>query len=397
MSKFLKFIVNLFLTVAILTAVAILVPPFLGINTTIVDSAGMDTNLPLGSVTYSKDIPVTKLKSGDEILKESGSSTYAYIIKEGDVKTGKYKVVSAVDRDSSSEITLRNSVSRVSLSIPYIGYIVVAMQTVEGIIIIVLIVLFIIILFILSELWKSRDEDDDGDEDDNTVETVYDEVMQQSNGEMAIEDTYEEPAPAYETPDAAPEETDGQIAGPEGFYGEPADGDLANAAETDEPAMPYSETFANAADLPAPPYSETFAAPADIPEETEPARPRMTGDVWNTSDFNFADELAKQLPEKYPSSALTADGSDEMAEANAVPTQEEAVQEEPVQVETVAQDAIAGPEAELGANRFIAVERLSLDQILEQARKRGGEPVVRKDGVSGIDIVDYSRLIIEED
>ena len=51
MSKFLKFIVNLFLTLAILTAVAILVPPLLGINTTIVDSAGMDTNLPLGSVT----------------------------------------------------------------------------------------------------------------------------------------------------------------------------------------------------------------------------------------------------------------------------------------------------------------------------------------------------------
>ncbi len=68
MSKFLKFIVNLFLAVAILTAAAILIPPVLGVNTTIVDSAGMDTNLPLGSVTYSVDIPVTRLQKGDEIL-----------------------------------------------------------------------------------------------------------------------------------------------------------------------------------------------------------------------------------------------------------------------------------------------------------------------------------------
>ena len=42
MSKFLKFIVNTFLVVAILTAAAILVPPLLGVNTTIVDTAGMD-------------------------------------------------------------------------------------------------------------------------------------------------------------------------------------------------------------------------------------------------------------------------------------------------------------------------------------------------------------------
>ena len=158
MSKFLKFIVNLFLTLAILTAVAILVPPLLGVNTTIVDSAGMDTNLPLGSVTYSVDVPVTRLKAGDEILKENGSSTYAYIIEEGDAGTGKYKVSSAVDRESLSEITLRNTVSLVKVCIPYIGYVVVAMQTVEGIIIIVLVVLFIIILFVLSELWKSRDD-----------------------------------------------------------------------------------------------------------------------------------------------------------------------------------------------------------------------------------------------
>ena len=55
MSKFLKFIVNLFLTLAIIVTAGIIVPPLLGVNTTIVDTASMDTNLPLGSVTYSRD------------------------------------------------------------------------------------------------------------------------------------------------------------------------------------------------------------------------------------------------------------------------------------------------------------------------------------------------------
>ncbi|MBQ3405855.1 MAG: hypothetical protein IJH11_01265, partial [Lachnospiraceae bacterium] len=87
MSKFLKFIVNLFLTLAIVVTAGIIVPPLLGVNTTIVDTAGMDTNLPLGSVTYSRDKAVMELVAGDEILKESGSATYAYIVQEGDAAT----------------------------------------------------------------------------------------------------------------------------------------------------------------------------------------------------------------------------------------------------------------------------------------------------------------------
>ena len=63
MSKFLKFIVNLFLIVTILTAIAILVPPLAGVTTTIVDTPSMNTNLPLGSVTYSTDINVYDMHS----------------------------------------------------------------------------------------------------------------------------------------------------------------------------------------------------------------------------------------------------------------------------------------------------------------------------------------------
>ena len=49
MSKFLKFLVNIILVLAILVTGAIFLPPRLGVNTTVVDSETMDTNLPIGS------------------------------------------------------------------------------------------------------------------------------------------------------------------------------------------------------------------------------------------------------------------------------------------------------------------------------------------------------------
>ena len=81
MSKFLKFIVNLVLVAAIAVTAAILVPPLLGVGTTIVDSQRMDTNLPMGSVTYSKGVYVTDLEDGDRILVQNDVSAYAYLVE----------------------------------------------------------------------------------------------------------------------------------------------------------------------------------------------------------------------------------------------------------------------------------------------------------------------------
>ena len=167
MSKLLKFIVNLFLIVTILIAVAILVPPLAGVTTTIVDTPSMNTNLPLGSVTYSTDINVYDIKAGDEILKENDSSTYAYIIREADPDNGKFVAMSAADENGTTEeVILRNTVSKVAVIVPFIGYIVMAMHSIEGIVIIILVVVLMIILFILSELWKHSPEDEEEEESD---------------------------------------------------------------------------------------------------------------------------------------------------------------------------------------------------------------------------------------
>ena len=68
MAKFLKFIVNTVMIVAIVVAASLLVPPLAGVTTLIVDDIEMDTNLETGSVTYAWGVAVEELKVGDKVL-----------------------------------------------------------------------------------------------------------------------------------------------------------------------------------------------------------------------------------------------------------------------------------------------------------------------------------------
>ena len=208
MSKFLKFIVNLFLILAILSAVAILVPPLAGVTTTIVDTPAMNTNLPLGSITYSTDINVYDIKEGDEILKENDSSTYAYIIKETDPANGRFVAVSAADPYGvQEEIILRNTVSKVAVVVPFTGYVIMAMHSVEGIVIIVLVVVLMIIMFILSELWKHAPEEEEDEDKDKDKEGEEEPVQVSASEETgidtaAIKEAVEENHAAVESEDS---------------------------------------------------------------------------------------------------------------------------------------------------------------------------------------------------
>ena len=167
MSKFLKFIVNLFLVCAILVAAAIIVPPLAGIGTTIVDSQLMDTNLPMGSVTYSKDVYVTELAAGDRILEQNDVSNYEYVIESADLSSGSFTVRDPFDAAAEPKtVQIINNEAKVILTVPYIGYVVYAMHSIEGIIILALAVLLMIILFILSELWRKDDDEEDDYEDE---------------------------------------------------------------------------------------------------------------------------------------------------------------------------------------------------------------------------------------
>ena len=79
MSKLLKVIVNTLLLLAILSAGALVIPPFAGITTLVSDGMG-NTNISRGAVTYAKKTDMSSVATGDKILVDDNSGKYIYTI-----------------------------------------------------------------------------------------------------------------------------------------------------------------------------------------------------------------------------------------------------------------------------------------------------------------------------
>lgn len=417
MSKLLKFVVNLFLIATILTAVAILVPPLAGVTTTIVDTPSMNTNLPLGSITYSTDINVYDIKPGDEILKENDSSTYAYIIREADPDNGRFVAVSSADENGAAqEVILRNTVSKVAVVVPFIGYIVMAMHSIEGIVIIVLVVVLMIILFILSELWKHSPDDEEETEEAGAAdggetpqvtareETDIDtdairEAVEMNHSAGLDEEAGKDDAAALAggaaaaAALAAPTAEIKAVAEPETMADAAAGTAVPVSAELDEEADKFNYASLT---LPEDPMSRDDGVPAGGTETLSAAESGNSGDAFKEvlpetagesgaqALSDLADEIERDKDAPLP---VIRDPEElEMAEAEAAffagPQGEAAGRKE-------AADAGAQPDAE----RFTPVARPALEEILGDNRNSGREPVVKKDDKSGISIVDMSELL----
>lgn len=166
MSGFLKFIVHLVVFLAIICILALAVPPFMGISTVTIDDADIETNLPLGSVTYGKSISGRDVLIGDSIIVQDGNQIYRYRVQEIDLDNSMFTVLDAGKPGAGPKaITLRGDITRVTITIGFLGYLLMAIQSTEGLIIIGLGVLFLIVLFVLAELW-SKDKDAPQEEED---------------------------------------------------------------------------------------------------------------------------------------------------------------------------------------------------------------------------------------
>lgn len=168
MSKLLKVIVNTLLLLAILSAGALVIPPFAGITTLVSDGMG-NTNISRGAVTYAKKTDTSSVATGDKILVDDNSGKYIYTIQSLDTAAGTASVKNVISGDTT-EITVRATVSKVIVTIPVIGFLSMAAQSREGIMIIGLAVLFLVILFILSEVWKRDEEEDEEEEEEDEDE-----------------------------------------------------------------------------------------------------------------------------------------------------------------------------------------------------------------------------------
>lgn len=167
MSKVLKFIVHLVVICTLVCVLGLVLPPFFGVRTVIVDKADEATNLPVGSVTYAIPEKSSAISVGTPILVQKDSKTYKYTITDLDASKGTGTVT---DQSASGGKTLTikvgDYVPKVVITIGYVGYLLVATESIEGLIILGLVVLFLIILYVIAELWKKEPDDIQDDMED---------------------------------------------------------------------------------------------------------------------------------------------------------------------------------------------------------------------------------------
>ena len=358
MSKLLKVIVNTLLLLAILSAGALVIPPFAGITTLVSDGMG-NTNISRGAVTYAKKTATSSVATGDKILVDDNSGKYIYTIQSLDTAAGTASVKNVISGDTT-EITVRATVSKVIITIPVIGFLSMAAQSREGIMIIGLAILFLVILFILSEVWKRDEEEDeeveeeeeeDEDEDDEKAseelrsrkKAALEEKKKREEQEMTEQlraadqkTVEEEKQDEFEIPDLEEEGTE-QVS----FHTVDLQ-NLVRGEETEEipEAVEETEIVEEAA---AEETAEEVTEETEETEETESAEPETVEEI---EEFEETIEEPEEEPEPEPS--------------------------EPIE---------------------LAMPVYTAEELLQKAHAAGDDPKVIEDPATGITILDYSDIL----
>lgn len=351
MSKVLKVIVNTILFLAIVVAGGLLIPPFAGVATVIVDDSDMETNLAKGSVTYALSKDSSELKTGDKVLVYEGDGQYVY-----EVTSVAGSSISAEDKLSvdgqTKELSVGSTVKKVLFTVPFIGYVTMALGTTEGLIIIGLAVVFVIILFILAEIWK-KDEDDG--EEENEDDDSYEES----------DDVEEEPVMGRRERKKARKEAKRKAK-------EEKQAMKAAGKAEDEDTDEGVEQSENHQDV------EVFE---QVPEN-DFAESRITED-----DKKLFEETGNFL------AASIADMMETPQEDVSVTKVFAAVTEE-IEDNKVLQIEEVQPQGETEVyKRKIAMPVYTKEELLEKARAAGEEPDIVEDKNSGITFLDYSDIL----
>lgn len=174
MSKFLKFIVHFVVICTILCVVALAVPPFFGVTTEIRDDSTVKSNLAMGSVTYAIPVKTEEAALGTPILvNDENDAVYRYTLASADVAGGTGTAMDpTISQGQPINVAIGSYLPKIVVTIPFIGYLMAATKSIEGLIVLGLTVLFLIILYVIAELWK-RDPDDYDDDYPEDTEPGY--------------------------------------------------------------------------------------------------------------------------------------------------------------------------------------------------------------------------------
>lgn len=398
MSKVLKTIVNVILFCAIVVAAGLLIPPFAGITTVMVDDVDMQTNLPQGSVAYAVEKDRSELKQGDKVLISQEGRQYVYVVDSIDGSSVVLDDQLSTDGGTTQQ-ELGSTVQKVMLVVPVIGYVSMALRSTEGLIIVGLAVVFVIILFILAEVWKKDDdeeedeEDEDGQEDESEEEPAVMSRRQKKKARKADKkkQKQEEKAAVAEAKARAKRERQ-----------------EAKLAKKNKKAHMMDEPEQEPEAIPAEPMEETQAAgstqeivlPQELMQEEQSA--------GNTQEIVLPTEETQEKQEstdetedpdktllQETASLFAADIASMMGE-NQTKETEEPEETDPLdsteQTQPVVLGAVSEEKQETG-DKKLAMPVYSKEELLQKAEADGDEPEVIEDEVSGVTLVDYSDVL----
>lgn len=354
MSKLLKVIVNTLLLLAILSAGALVIPPFAGITTLVSDGMG-NTNISRGAVTYAKKTDTSSVATGDKILVDDNSGKYIYTIQSLDIAAGTASVKNVISGDTT-EITVRATVSKVIVTIPVIGFLSMAAQSREGIMIIGLAILFLVILFILSEVWK-RDEEEDEEEEEEEEEE--DEDDEKASEELRSR----KKAALVEKKKREEQEMTEQLRA--------ADQKTAEEEKQDEFEIP------------------------DLEEEGTEQVSFNTVDLQNL----VRGEETEEIPEAVEETEIVEEAAAEETAEEVTEETEETESAEPETVEEIEEfeetieEPEEEPEPEPSEPIELAMPVYTAEELLQKAHAAGDDPKVIEDPATGITILDYSDIL----
>lgn len=398
MSKVLKTIVNVILFCAIVVAAGLLIPPFAGITTVMVDDVDMQTNLPQGSVAYAVEKDRSELKQGDKVLISQEGRQYVYVVDSIDGRSVVLDDQLSTDGGTTQQ-ELGSTVQKVMLVVPVIGYVSMALRSTEGLIIVGLAVVFVIILFILAEVWKKDDdeeedeEDEDGQEDESEEEPAVMSRRQKKKARKADKkkQKQEEKAAVAEAKARAKRERQ-----------------EAKLAKKNKKAHMMDEPEQEPEAIPAEPMEETQAAgstqeivlPQELMQEEQSA--------GNTQEIVLPTEETQEKQEstdetedpdktllEETASLFAADIASMMGENQTKETEkpeETDPSDSTEQTQPVVLEVVPEEKQETG-DKKLAMPVYTKEELLQKAEADGDEPEVIEDEVSGVTLVDYSDVL----
>ena len=360
MSKFLKFIVHFVVICAIIIALGLTIPPFFGVDTVIVSDRDQITNLPRGSVTYAIPVKTEEIRENDPILVQEDSNTYRYNVKRIDLGTHTGTVVDPSVTDGK-EITVAvpDYCKKVVITIAYVGYLLIATKSTEGLIILGLVLLFLIILYIIAELWKKDDSDyDDVDDDPAPGYIKSDKELRREEKERAKRMKEEEKEIAREKKNGKKaKKAEKKKVRTGGFVDEIDEDDDEVEAPVQEQTVPIQPEVGEAHEILRQGIAAATADSSSIQQE-----------VLRMMNGNDDQQVFYQQPVQ-PVSEIQQEARQAVGFAPA--------EEEP----TVVKRAIPGYSAE---------------ELAEQAMTAGDNPDVMKDDITEVTLFDYSDILNED-